>query len=103
MTLCQKKILQYQYAPLRGVYKPDAKAFFCKTSLEGQTTWSKMEDFYNVDFHSAWPGEVKWFDPLDLSYRKKLLDMLWIDPKGVREGTGLNLFESVFEKHTIIY
>ena len=33
-----KKILQYQYAPLRGVYKPDPKAFFCRTSLEGQTT-----------------------------------------------------------------
>ena len=34
----KKKILQYQYAPLRGVYKPDPKAFFCRTSLEGQTT-----------------------------------------------------------------
>ena len=53
--------MQYQYAPLQGEYKADPKEFFSKTSLEGQTTWSKMEDFYNVDFHSAYsrPGQVK--------------------------------------------
>ena len=34
--------MQYQYAPLTGVYKPDLKEFFPKTSLEGLTTWSKM-------------------------------------------------------------
>ena len=42
-----------------GVYiNQIQKNFFPKTSLEGQTTWSEMEDFYNVDFHSAftWPG-----------------------------------------------
>ena len=45
-----------------GVYiNQIQKNFFPKTSLEGQTTWSKMEDFYNVDFHSAYsrPGQVK--------------------------------------------
>ena len=58
MTLCQNKIMQYQYAPLQGVYKPDPKEFFPKTSLEGQTTKSKMRGFYIVDFDSAltWPG-----------------------------------------------
>ena len=34
--------MQYQCAPLMGVYKPDLKEFFPKTSLEGLTTWSKM-------------------------------------------------------------
>ena len=34
--------MQYQYAPLRGVYNPEPNEFFPKTSLEGQTTWSKM-------------------------------------------------------------
>ena len=43
---------------------------------------------------------TKWFDPLDLFYRKRLLDMLYIDPRGVREGTALIFFgKSVFEKH----
>ena len=45
-----------------GVYiNQIQKNFFPKTSLEGQTTWSKMEDFYNVDFHSAYSrlGQVK--------------------------------------------
>ena len=49
------------------------------------------------------PFLTKWFDPLDLSYRKKLQDMLYIDPKGVREGTGLNLFEKVFLRNTLLY
>ena len=35
---------------------------------------------------------TKWFDLLDLSYRKKLLDMLCIDPRGVREGIALIFF-----------
>ena len=33
--------MQYQYAPLTGVYKLDLKEFFSKTSLEGLATWSK--------------------------------------------------------------
>ena len=33
--------MQYQYAPLIGVYKPDMKEFFPKISLEGLATWSK--------------------------------------------------------------
>jgi hypothetical protein len=41
MTLCKRKKMQYQYAPLMGEYKPDLKDFFPKTSLEGLTTWSK--------------------------------------------------------------
>ena len=36
-----KKKMQYQYAPLTGVYKRDMKEFFPKTSLEGLATWSK--------------------------------------------------------------
>ena len=47
---------------------------------------------------------TKWFDLLDLSYRKKLLDMLYIDPRGVREGIALIFVEkSVFERHPNIY
>ena len=42
MTLCKRKKMQYQYAPLMGEYKPDLKDFCPKTSLEGLTTWSKM-------------------------------------------------------------
>ena len=43
---------------------------------------------------------TKWFDLLDLSKQKKLLDMLYIDPRGVREGIALIFFwKSVFEKH----
>ena len=47
--------------PSRVYINQIQKNFFPKTSLEGQTTWSKMEDFYNVDFHSAYsrPGQVK--------------------------------------------
>ena len=42
MTLCQKEKLQCHYNPLQGIYKPNPKEFFPRTSLEGQTTWSKM-------------------------------------------------------------
>ena len=43
---------------------------------------------------------VKWFDLLDLSKQKKLLDMLYIDPRGVPEGIALIFFrKSVSEKH----
>ena len=47
--------------PLWGAYKQDPKAFFVGTSLEGPTTWWKMEDFYIVDFLSDYsrPGQVK--------------------------------------------
>ena len=37
----QKKKMQHQYASLTGVYKPDMKECFSKTSLEGLATWSK--------------------------------------------------------------
>ena len=43
---------------------------------------------------------TKWCDLLDLSYGRKLLDMLYIDPRGVRGGIALIFFwKSVFEKH----
>ena len=45
MTLCKEKISPQQYAPLQGVYKPDPKAFFSRTSLRGTTTQSKMRVF----------------------------------------------------------
>ena len=46
------------------------------------------------------PFLTKWFDLLDLSKQKKLLDMLYIDPRGVREGIALIFFrKNVFEKH----
>ena len=37
--LFKKKIRGYSHVPLWGVYKPDPKAFFVWTSLEGPTTW----------------------------------------------------------------
>ena len=45
---------------LRHIHKPDPKAFFLRLSLGGCTPKLKIEDFYNVDFHSAltWPGVV---------------------------------------------
>ena len=46
------------------------------------------------------PFLTKWFDLLDLSKQKKLLDMLYIHPRGVREGIALIFsWKSVFEKH----
>ena len=35
------------------------------------------------------PFLTKWFDPLDLSYRKKLLDLVYIHPWGVRTGIAI--------------
>ena len=44
-----------------------------------------------------------WFDPLDLSNQKKLLDLGYIYPRGVREGVALFFFgKSVFLKHPIV-
>ena len=44
---------------------------------------------------------MNWLDPLDLSKRKKLLDMCCICPRGTREGMPYFFFEkSVFVKHT---
>ena len=41
-----------------------------------------------------------WFDPLDLSNQKKLLDLGYIYPRGVRGGVALFFFgKSVFLKH----
>ena len=43
---------------------------------------------------------TKWFDPLDLSNQKKLLDLGYIYPRGVRGGVALFFFgKSVFLKH----
>ena len=76
MTLCQKKILQYQYAPLRGVYKPDPKAFLigqvkgvtqhhlvknggllqCRFSLSLLSAWAQIKPrtwFSNI-FSKTW-------------------------------------------------
>ena len=45
---------------------------------------------------------AKWFDPLDLSNQKKLLDLGYIYPRGVRGGVALFFFgKSVFLKHPI--
>ena len=50
------------------------------------------------------PFFTKWCDLLDLSYGRKLLDMLYIDPRGVRGGIALIFFwKSVFEKHPIVH
>ena len=39
-TLFSKiKLGQYPHVPLWGLYKAYPKAFFCRTSLKGQTTW----------------------------------------------------------------
>ena len=43
---------------------------------------------------------TKWFDLLDLSKQKKLLDLGYIYPRGVREGIALIFVgKSVLEKH----
>ena len=43
---------------------------------------------------------TKWCDPLDLSKQKKLLDLGYIYPRGVRGGVALFFFgKSVFLKH----
>ena len=68
-----------------------------------QPSLGKAESGLSENLHyKSPPFLTKWFDPLDLSYRKKekLLDMLFIDPRGVREGTALIfLGKGVFEKH----
>ena len=68
-----------------------------------------MRGFYIVDFHSAlsWPGWeqdewnlqcknpsflTKWWDLLDLSKKKILLDLVYMHPGGVRIATDLFLF-----------
>ena len=38
------------------------------------------------------PFLTKWFDPLDLSNQKKLLDLGYIYPRGVRGGVALFFF-----------
>ena len=44
---------------------------------------------------------INWLDPLDLSKRKKLLDLCYICPRGTRESMPYLFFEkSVFVKHT---
>ena len=48
-TFFKKKLGRYPHVPLWGLYKAYPKAFFCRTSLEGQTT-VKNNDFYNIDF-----------------------------------------------------
>ena len=43
---------------------------------------------------------TKWCDPLDLSKLKKLLDLAYIYPRGVRRGAALFFFwKSVFMEH----
>ena len=42
MTLCQKKSCHASTIPSRAYINHIQKNFFPKTSLEGQTTWSKM-------------------------------------------------------------
>ena len=50
------------------------------------------------------PFLTKWFDPLDLSNQKKLLDLGYIYPRGVRGGVALFFFgKSVFLKHPSIH
>ena len=47
---------------------------------------------------------TKWCDLLDLSYRKKLWDTLFIDPRGVREVIALIFFlKNVFLRNTRVY
>ena len=45
---------------------------------------------------------TKWCDLLDLSYGRKLLDMLYIDPRGVRGGIALIFFEKMFLRNTLV-
>ena len=47
---------------------------------------------------------TKWCDPLDLSKLKKLLDLAYIYPRGVRRGAALFFFwKSVFMEHPNAY
>ena len=44
---------------------------------------------------------TSWLDPLDLSNQKKLLDLVYICPRGTRDGMPYFLLgKSVFVKHT---
>ena len=49
----KKKSGQHPHVPLWGQHKAYQKAFFYRTSPEGQTTQSKINNLYNVDVHSA--------------------------------------------------
>ena len=42
--------MQYQYAPLRGVYKPDLKEFFSKDKSRGSNHLVKNEGFLHCRF-----------------------------------------------------
>ena len=42
MTLCPEFFLQYKYASLRGVYKPDPKEFFSYVKSKGSNQLVKM-------------------------------------------------------------
>ena len=57
-------------------------------------SYQKVEQSWKCTFLT------KWFDPLDLSNQKKLLDLGYVYPRGVRGGVALFFFwKSVFLKH----
>ena len=57
-----------------------------------------MDDFYNIDFHSAYCGVTSYTCP----NKKKLLDLVYIYPRGVRGGAALFCWWKVFLRNTLI-
>ena len=63
-------------------------------------TFSEIIEALKTSKVEKCPFLTKWFDPLDLSNQKKLLDLGYIYPRGVRGGVALFFFgKSVFLKH----
>ena len=100
----KRKLGRYPHVPLWGLYKAYPKAFFVWTSLEGQTTQSKIEDFYNVDFHSAYsrPGR-EWCDLLDLSSEKRFWICFPLTPEGYVRYRPNFFSEKVFLRNTLVF
>ena len=61
---------------------------------------SLPEMTFNKDFKFILQTKFEGFCADDLSYRKQLLDMLYIDPSGVREDTPYFVFKTSLEGHT---
>ena len=109
-TLFQKKIRAIPSRTPLGSMKSITKSFFCLEKsrrsnhlvkngglLQCRFSLSRHLDRPRVglseNLHCKSPPFLtKWFDLLDLSKQKKLLDMLYIDTRGAREGIALIFF-----------
>ena len=69
------------------------------TQLSPGQAESKLSENLHCKSHSFF---TKWWDLLDLSKQKKLLDLGYIYPRGVRGGVALFFFEKVFFWNTLL-